>query len=81
MTVQTQEIPCIANKNLNSDNSKNVLVVRFPNGEWSYGGYPRSYREYEEIEFFWVQIPSRSDCKTAVPRAQAWRRRQQNKQK
>jgi hypothetical protein len=79
MATNTSEIPYITNKNLNSDDSKNVLVVRFPNASWSYGGTPRQYTGYEEIEFFYVQIPSRANCKTAVPRAQAWRRRQQKK--
>lgn len=52
------------------------LVVRFPNGSWSYGG-KESDPDYEECEKYRVEA---SDPKAAIKKAQA-RRSRQNRRK
>lgn len=52
-----------------------VLVIRFPNGSWSYGGKPHEYGAcLDGFEFYWVETVE-GRYKKAIRKAQRWRSR------
>lgn len=69
--IETKDIPEVNKPKLETDHR--VLVVRFLSGEWSYGGKPKDYAEYDGCELFWVWLGSAFDWAKAVKKAQSWR--------
>jgi hypothetical protein len=55
-----------------------VIVARWPNGEWSYGGHPND-SAYEEAELFLVWYNGWLDPGKVKRKAQSYRSRQLKK--